>query len=261
VEFRQVILNLTLNAADAMPQGGQLTFRTTLHDRIPPTQHMVGALPRLPMVSLAVQDTGCGISARHMSSVFDPFFTTKAVNKGSGLGLYNASLFVDKHQGALAVESTEGVGTSFFVWLPQADFSEAERAFTATGSQRQSLLFVGAPGEVMESMTEFLRVHGYHVVTAHTPEEARGVLSSPDYHFVGLYILPDASHRDLLALICEARRNKPEMKTILQVIGCNQDELDARMLEKTDLVLSPGQSEEDILRQLKAALEQNPLTQ
>jgi len=72
---------------------------------------MKGIVPRPPCVCMTIEDTGCGIKQRHLGSIFDPFFTTKA--KGSGLGLYNARLAIEKQQGAISVKSQEGVGTTF----------------------------------------------------------------------------------------------------------------------------------------------------
>ena len=123
VEFRQVVINLLLNAADAMPRGGRLTLRTSRHEELPALENMKGMAPRLPCICLAIEDTGCGIKPRHLASIFDPFFTTKA--KGSGLGLYNARLAIEKLQGAISVVSKEGAGASFQIWLPEADFSES----------------------------------------------------------------------------------------------------------------------------------------
>ncbi len=126
IELRQVVLNLVLNAVDAMPEGGRLVLRTTAFRELPPMTHRQGDVPRVPAACLSIQDTGRGIQSRHLSSLFDPFFTTKPVNKGSGLGLYNARLFAEKHRGAVSVDSTEGVGSTFHLWMPQADFTEAE---------------------------------------------------------------------------------------------------------------------------------------
>src|SRR5208282_4856859 len=73
VEFRQVVINLLLNAADAMPQGGRLTLRTTRHQSLPVLENVKGALPRLPCICLTIQDNGTGIKQRHLASIFDPF--------------------------------------------------------------------------------------------------------------------------------------------------------------------------------------------
>jgi len=125
--FRQVVLNLALNAADAMPNGGRLVFRLDAPASEQPLTHGHGKFPRLPCVCLSVQDNGSGISPRHLPHLFDAFFTTKPLTKGLGLGLYNARLVIEGHGGAISVDSTEGAGATFHVWLPQADFTEAER--------------------------------------------------------------------------------------------------------------------------------------
>jgi signal transduction histidine kinase len=75
-----------------------------------------------------------------LASIFDPFFTTKPPNKGSGLGLYNAKLFIEKHRGAITVESKEGAGTAFHLWLPQADFTEAEQEAQSTRAETNPLV-------------------------------------------------------------------------------------------------------------------------
>src|SRR5439155_15556049 len=95
VELRQVVINLVLNAIDAMPQNGRLVIRTAAYAKLPALTHFHGVLPRTPAAGLSVQDTGCGIKPRHLAAIFDPFFTTKPMNKGSGLGLYNARSFVE----------------------------------------------------------------------------------------------------------------------------------------------------------------------
>ena len=197
-----------------------------------------------------MQDTGCGIPARSFKTIFDPFYTTKAMNKGSGLGLYNARLFVEKHHGAISVTSTEGQGTTFAIWLPEADFSESERTDVAGGGQRRTLLVVGRAGELLRNTTESLRLNGYHVVNASSLEQVDGTLNAGDYRIVGLYLLAEPSSLDWLSVLGEARRKDPTLKVILQVIGCNQDELDTRLLEQADLTVTYGMSQEDVVVRL-----------
>src|SRR6185436_208986 len=130
--------------------------------------------------------TGTGIKPQLMPLLFDPFFTTKPMNRGSGLGLYNARLFIEKHQGAITLESQEGSGTTFHVWLPQADFTEADRALQLSRERRRSILLVGPPGKRVEETAEFLRRHHYHVVLGGA--EAVDLLRSADYDFDGLLL-------------------------------------------------------------------------
>ena len=127
-ELRQVVINLVLNAIDAMPiaQEARLIVRTAHHPTLPALPELQGAIPRAPAACLSVQDSGSGIKSRHRASLFAPFFTTKPANKGSGLGLYNARLFVERHHGGISVETQEGAGTTFHLWLPEADFSEID---------------------------------------------------------------------------------------------------------------------------------------
>ncbi len=165
VELRQVVINLVLNAIDAMPETGCLVIRTAACADRPSLAHFHGMPPRTPAVCLSVQDTGCGIKPGHLSSIFDPFFTTKPMNKGSGLGLYNARFFVEKQRGAISVESKEGLGTTFHLWLPQADFTEAEASAGDAGpsAARRSLLLAGPTGDALDGTAQMLRVDGYPV--------------------------------------------------------------------------------------------------
>ncbi len=105
-ELEQIVMNLVANARDAMPAGGNVTLSLALH----PSGHDV---------ELAVTDTGSGIAAAARSRIFDPFFTTKPPDSGSGLGLSIVFRIVERAQGSIAVQSTEGVGTTFRIRIPR----------------------------------------------------------------------------------------------------------------------------------------------
>jgi PAS domain S-box-containing protein len=124
VELRQVVINLVLNAVDAMPPAGRLVLRTDGFSKLPRFDDMAGRVPRLPAVGLSVGDNGRGIAPEVRSQIFEPFFTTKSASKGSGLGLYNARVFADRHKGAVSVESVIEKGSTFSLLLPEADFAE-----------------------------------------------------------------------------------------------------------------------------------------
>ena len=104
--LQQVLLNLSLNACEAMQDGGTLTISTSTQGR---------------NVLLKVTDTGCGIKEEHLDHIFEPFFSTKPVGKGTGLGLSVSYGIVQRHGGTLEVESEIGKGTTFIIILPRAE--------------------------------------------------------------------------------------------------------------------------------------------
>ena len=106
-ELRQVFLNLTMNAKDAMPEGGKLTISTQSIEK-----------RGKPFVSIKFKDTGEGISEENLNSIFDPFFTTKKEGKGTGLGLSISHGIIENHGGEISVNSKEGKGTTFIIDLP-----------------------------------------------------------------------------------------------------------------------------------------------
>jgi two-component system, cell cycle sensor histidine kinase and response regulator CckA len=116
-QLEQVILNLALNARDAMPNGGTLTIRTAhrplTHDEAAPYGLSAGSY-----LSLSVQDTGVGISQEARAQIFEPFFTTKSVGEGTGLGLATAYGIAQQSGGTIGLESELGVGSTFHVYLP-----------------------------------------------------------------------------------------------------------------------------------------------
>jgi signal transduction histidine kinase len=112
-QLQQVCTNLILNAIQAMPEGGRLTLRTSADN---------GRL------KIEVQDTGCGISPENMRKLFTPFFTTKREVKGVGLGLAVAYGIIQRHQGRIEVQSKEGEGTTFTIYLPLYHEDDGEKS-------------------------------------------------------------------------------------------------------------------------------------
>jgi signal transduction histidine kinase len=252
VELRQVFLNLIMNASDAMPHKGEL--RCTTHRVTAPEcpAHLQGTFPRLPAVCVAIRDNGVGIPERHLATIFDPFFTTKPVNRGSGLGLYNARLFVEKHHGAISVESTEGQGTTFRIWLPEADFTEQERLHEDDERRRRTLLVVGPPGRSLDTTVDSLRRGGFFVVAENREDQALMTLESADYEFDGVLLQVAADTSDFVGhLLREVRQRKPPVKSILQIIGRNEDEVHSDWLKDAHLALPSDLQETEIQRRLK----------
>jgi len=233
-----------------MPEQGKLTLRVSQHETLPPMGQHVGTPPRLPATCLSITDTGQGIRPRLLPLIFDPFFTTKPMNRGSGLGLYNARLFAEKHEGAISVESEEGKGATFRIWLPMADFTEAEQALELSGQRRRSLLLAGHPGQLLDRSTEFLRQHRYHVVPSGA--DAEDLLRSGDYQFDGVMLLAEPRDAQPSRLARFVRQQKLPVKVIVKTAGCNPDELDPQLFARSDLVISADMPEDAILDKLAA---------
>jgi signal transduction histidine kinase len=258
VELRQVLVNLALNAAEAMPHGGQLTFRTSIHHEQPPVTPLQGQMPRLPLIGLAVQDTGTGIPTRLLHAIFDPFFTTKPLGKGSGLGLYNTRLFAERHGAAISVETAENQGTTFHLWFPQAEL-DAQPKLNGAGAGtprpvRHTLLALGPPGPALDQLVSRLRETGLYVAPAHSESEALELLHSPYFQFTGLIILCTEGTGPHGRLLDRIRAENLPLKTFF-VTACNQDELDTSLLERVDLVLPADLPSAEWQNRLRTVLE------
>ena len=168
-QLEQVILNLAVNARDAMPGGGQLTLTTESVD-----SDGADALPSGRFVALVVSDTGVGMDAATRERIFEPFFTTKPVGAGTGLGLATVYGVVEQHGGHIAVDSAPGRGTTFRVYLPSMDEPAPQAVMPLvmprTGSE--TILVAEDDPAVRALATDMLREHGYTVLAAADGEEA-----------------------------------------------------------------------------------------
>jgi len=253
-ELRQVIVNLALNAVDAMPNGGSLIFRTSFHEQAPDAANVQGALPKVPTVCLSVADTGMGIPQRMFNSIFDPFFTTKPLGKGSGLGLYNTRLFAEKHGAAISVESKERAGTTFHIWFPMANFTEAENILPAARPARHTLLAVGPAGAMLNQTVARLRESGFYIAPTSSETEAMEILNSPSFHFSALLLICTNEFREPISLCERVFGDMNPIKTIC-LLGCNQDEMDAEFLSRVDVVIPLQTSSAELISRLKATLD------
>jgi PAS domain S-box-containing protein len=177
-QIEQVLMNLVINARDAMPTGGTLIIETNLAvlDETYAAQH-ADARPG-QYVLLVVSDTGHGMDAETQQHVFEPFFTTKARGQGTGLGLATVFGIVKQHQGNIWVYSEPGQGTTFKIYLPVAAEPEAPSPVQQsaapvkkfTGSE--TVLVVEDQADVRQLVAHTLRAHGYLVLEADGPDQA-----------------------------------------------------------------------------------------
>jgi len=175
-QLEEVIVNLVLNARDAIGNGGQLEIRTenVLLDAVFADAHP-DAKPGLH-VCLTVKDSGCGMSADTMSHLFEPFFTTKPKGKGTGLGLATVYGTVKQNGGLIDVESRLGEGSSFRIYLPRvAEEISPETVWTKPELARisgKTILVVEDEARLLELIREVLSSAGYRIITAGGPREA-----------------------------------------------------------------------------------------
>jgi two-component system, cell cycle sensor histidine kinase and response regulator CckA len=185
--IEQVLLNLAVNAREAMPSGGTLTFTTGVADLSEEQDaEWPGARPG-QYVELAVTDTGCGMDSETMRHVFEPFFTTKPPGQGTGLGLSTVYGIVTKVGGGITVGSEEGIGTTFHVYLPAgrvpARAAPARPALAAPGHGQTILVVDGEPA-ALEIIARILHYGGYRVLEASTSEEALSLVSSHEIQLI-----------------------------------------------------------------------------
>jgi two-component system cell cycle sensor histidine kinase/response regulator CckA len=186
-QVEQVVLNLAVNARDAMPEGGILTLSTSLADLSKVSgAEWPGGRPG-HYVELAVSDTGCGMDAGTMRHVFDPFFTTKPAGQGTGLGLSTVYGIITKAGGGITIESEEGRGATFHIYLPAIHVPAPvppARTPPPDADHGETILVVDDEPAVLEITSRILRHHGYHTIEAATFDEALSLMSSCDVHLL-----------------------------------------------------------------------------
>lgn len=221
-QLHQVLLNLCVNARDAMPSGGTVKVRigeeTKTHS--PEAGTEFDAPHRF--VVLEVEDTGCGISAENLGKLFSPFFSTKKAGQGTGLGLPTVRNIVKAHQGYITVASEVGKGTKFSVFLP-AGLAVDSMALKETAHLRgdgECVLLVGVDSSVVQLMRTALESHHYKVLTAHNGQEAVKVAEKArdgDMEVRVMIAEVDLARGNIEEMIQKLRRLFPEIGTIYTV--------------------------------------------
>ncbi|MCZ6638194.1 MAG: ATP-binding protein [Alphaproteobacteria bacterium] len=251
VQLEQVIINLAVNARDAMADGGTLTIATTNADIDMPIRRGTDVIPPGRYVCISVTDTGTGISKEIMERIFDPFFTTKEVGAGTGLGLSTVYGIVRQTGGFVQVESEGGKGTEFSIYLPYYEQSEQEMEEMAASraaaeaprpakdlSGVGTVLLVEDEDAVRLFGARALRNKGYKVLEAKNGKTALEVLGDADDPIdlvISDVVMPEL---DGPALVNAVREQYPDMKVIF-ISGYAEDQFRESIERQSDIHFLP----------------------
>jgi PAS domain S-box-containing protein len=242
-QLENALLNLCLNARDAMPAGGTLTIETSNAD-LDERYAKQNGIPSGQYVLLAVADTGIGMAADVMARAFDPFFTTKAVGKGTGLGLSQVYGFVRQSGGSVKIASQPGAGTTLKIYLPRAqgNATENEPAIQSQqniGAANEVIMVVEDEERVRAMAVGALRELGYSVIEMQGPRQALEALLSgtvPSLLFTDV-VMPEMSGPELADKV---KGVQPSLK-VLYTTGYTRHALDhnGTLVQGTELLTKP----------------------
>ena len=214
-QLELALLNLAVNARDAMPGGGTLRFAARREDLGPGNALQLGPGS---YICLTVSDTGAGMDAEARRRCIEPFYTSKGIGEGTGLGLSMVHGMMGQIGGALHILSAPGQGTTMELWLPcsseKADEDGIERATVMPAMRRSTILLVDDEELVRESTADMLDRLGYDVVQAHDGARALELLAGPGAidALVSDYLMPGMTGRELAEV---ARRDRPDLPVLL----------------------------------------------
>lgn len=258
LQVEQILMNLAVNARDAMPYGGRLTIETANAwlDGLHPREH--AGLPQGDFVRITIRDDGIGMTAETLDRVFEPFFTTKEMGKGTGLGLATVYGIVKQGNGFINVKSTPGRGTTFNIYLPMS-MGEAIESETAVYRQpmpgSETLLLVEDDDMVRGIVKVMLENIGYCVIDAVEPEEAIAIFSRK-HQAVDLLITDVVMPKmDGRAMHNRMQAIHPGLK-VLYMSGYTPDVIvDHGVIEKGVHFIAKPFSMNDLARKVRSALE------
>ncbi len=257
-QIEQIVLNLCVNARDAMPQGGTIHISTHLYQSdFVPIGSYASLLPG-SYIALKIQDTGTGIRPELLDRIFEPFFTTKEPEKGTGLGLSTVYGLVRQNEGQVTVESELGNGTTFSVFLPcneeTLDLIPAEPALTATTQGTETILVVEDDKMVSEYLKQVLEMSGFQVLVAQNGMEAHKICMhtlKPLHLLMTDVVMPKMNGIELAKMVS---RFHPNMK-ILIMSGYQEQIQDTRTLHPSWAFIRKPFRVEELLKKIRDLLD------
>jgi PAS domain S-box-containing protein len=256
-QLHQVLLNLCVNARDAMPQGGALTLRG---ENVTLDQQYVGMNPAAragPHVLLTVADTGVGVPEALREKVFEPFFTTKGAGRGTGLGLATSLFIVRTHNGFMTLRSEERKGATFGVYLPAASSQAVEQRGDPGAppeGKGELVLVVDDEAAIRELTKETLESHGYRVATASDGAEAAGLFAREQGRVAAVLTDMTMPFLDGHGTIRALRRIDPGVKILAMTGIATLESRDDATLASTQAFLQKPFTADYLLRSLHEVL-------
>jgi two-component system cell cycle sensor histidine kinase/response regulator CckA len=257
VQIEQVIMNLAVNARDAMPKGGVLTLETASVevDQAYSRTHLAARPGRY--VRLLVRDTGIGMDEKTLARCFEPFFTTKPTGQGTGLGLATVYGIVKQSEGAVEIKSQVGKGTTVMIYLPP--FEAAREVQAAAPAVRpvprgtETILVVEDETVVRTLIRKIIEQHGYTVVDAVSGPEALAVARQigPIHLLVTDVVMPEMSGPELCSLLTESR---PDLK-VLYLSGYTEDAVARSRVEQGATLLQKPFTPEELALKIRDILD------
>ncbi len=257
-QIEQVIVNLAVNARDAMPNGGSLTIATyaVSADTVATLGHKM--MPIADYVAISVTDTGNGIARDVIGNVFDPFFTTKEIGKGTGLGLAMVYGIIKQSGGFIFVQSAQGRGTRFDIYLPAAVGEQVEPVAAVAlpapleGWGHGTILLVEDEAMVRAVAARALTRSGYEVLTAGSGEEALAIMADrPDIDLLISDVV--MLGMDGPTLVARARAARPDLRALF-ISGYAEEQVRARVDDPATPLLRKPFSVQELSAAVRARL-------
>jgi len=255
-QIEQVLLNLYVNASQAMPDGGSL-YLETVNIALDEEHGKSLSLKSGRYVKVSVTDTGCGMDEKTKERIFEPFFTTKELGRGTGLGLASAYGIIKGHNGAINVASEQGYGATFTIYIPASDkeFTKIEEVSDDFIKGEGTILLVDDEDVIIDVGRESLEVMGYNVFTAKSGQEAIDVFKTKngEIELVILdMIMPGMGGKETFDIL---KSINPDIKIILSS-GYTMDTQPAKMMERgCDGFIQKPYSVNDLSRKVRVVLD------
>jgi len=258
-QLHQILLNLSVNARDAMPSGGSLTFAA---ENFTVDEHFAAMAPDAkvgPYVALRVSDSGAGMPRATIDKIFDPFFTTKEFGKGTGLGLSTTLGIVKSHGGFISVYSEPGMGTTFKVFLParitDEDLEKSKTAITPGQGNGEQILIVDDEASILRVTKMIFEKHNYRVLAANDGPEALALFAQQMHSIGGVLTDIAMPYMDGVALVRALRKMKSDIPIVAST--GQDDQLDMVELQSLGVknFLTKPYNTAKLLKTLRTAME------